>query len=196
MNISLNELADLATKIGEILDRLEIPFFLTGGVVASFYGEQRMTQDVDMVVNLAEAEKNITDLLFHELEKRFMISRSAFDEAVTRKRMFQVLDLETMLRADIYVGGMSLERFDRAVSAEIVPNVFLPIASPEDSILSKLVWIKKGSGRSKQDVVAMLRIQTRLDTDYLDQTARQLGVEDILEEMRQIAKRNDPNEIY
>ncbi len=196
MNITIQELADLAAKIGKILTRLEIPFFLTGGIVASFYGEQRMTQDVDMVINLAGTAEDTRNTLLRELEKHFMVSRSAFDEAVTRKRMFQVLDLETMLRADIYVGGMSLERFDRAVSVEIVQDTSLPIASPEDSILSKLVWIKKGSGRSKQDVVAILRIQTELDTEYLDATAKKLGVDAILEEMRQIADRNDPHEIY
>ena len=196
MNITLQELADLAVKIGTILNQFHIPFFLTGGVVASYYGEQRSTQDVDMVINLlgvGNAEKNA---LFRELEKQFMVSRSAFDDAVSRNSMFQVLDLQTMLRADVYVGGMGKNRFDRAISSEIVPGVFLPVSSPEDAILSKLVWIKMGSGRSKQDVVAMLRIQTDLDTVYLEQTAKELDVFPILEEMRGIVARNDPLEIY
>lgn len=70
------------------------------------------------------------------------------------------------------------------------------MVSPEDSILSKLVWIKMGSGRSKQDVVAILRVQTELDTGYIERMARKLDVEDILAEMRAILERNNPEEIY
>jgi hypothetical protein len=196
MNGTIEELAELAGKIGGIMKEMQIPYFLTGGVVSSFYGEQRSTQDVDVVISLANTKKEDVDKLFQELQKQFMVSRSAFDEAISRNRMFQALDIKTMLRADINVGGMSFDRFDKIIEEEIFPNVFVSIASPEDSILSKLIWIKKGSGRSKQDVVAMLKIQTKLDWEYLSGMAKQLAVQNILEEMKQIADRNDPQEIY
>jgi hypothetical protein len=103
--------------------------------------------------------------------------------------------MNTMLRADIYTDSVLPCRFERIVEAEIVEGIPLPIASPEDSILSKLHWIKLGSGRSRKDVVAMLRVQENLDNVYLESTAEQLGVTAILDELRQIAESYDPNVI-
>ena len=100
-----------------------------------------------------------------------------------------------MLRADIYTASVLPCRFERIVQAEIVDGVPLPISSPEDSILSKLYWIKLGSGRSRKDVVAMLRVQEHLDNAYLEATAEQLEVKPILDELRKIAENYDPNVI-
>jgi len=193
MNIDLPELAALAEKIGAIFERHGLRYHLTGGVVASHYGEMRNTQDVDIVVDMDACKDRQT--LFQDLKKEFYVDRRAFDEAVRMKSMFQVLDMNTMLRADIYTSSLLPRRFDNIVTAEIVEGVSLPISSPEDSILSKLHWIKLGSGRSRKDVVAMLRVQENLDNEYLETTAEQLGVQAILDELRQIAESYDPNVI-
>jgi len=110
------------------------------------------------------------------------------------KTMFQVLDMDTMLRLDIYTASLLPGRFNRIAMTEIVDGVSLPISSPE-AILSKLYWIKLGSGRSRKDVVGMLRIQENLDNAYLEATTEQLGVKPILDELRKIAENYDPNVI-
>jgi hypothetical protein len=75
----------------------------------------------------------------------------------------------------------------------ILTGRVVPMIIPEDSILSKLVWIKLGSDRSRKDVVAMLRIQTNLDNEYLETTAEKLDVAKILKELRMIAESYNPN---
>ena len=191
MNIDLPELAALAERIGTIFGQHGLRYHLTGGVVASHYGEWRNTQDVDIVVEMDACKDR--QALFQDLKKEFYVDQGAFDEAIQMKSMFQVLDMETMLRADIYTASVLPGRFDRVVKAEIVDGVSLPISSPEDAILSKLHWIKLGSGRSRKDVVAMLRVQETLDNDYLETTAEQLGVKPILDELRLIADSYDPH---
>lgn len=191
MNIDIVELALLAKKIGKILEHYGMQYHLTGGVVASHYGEFRNTQDVDMVVDMDACKDKQS--LFLELKKDFYVDQSAFDEAIQMKSMFQVLDMDSMLRADIYTASILPNRFERVVSAEVADGISLPISSPEDAILSKLHWIKLGSGRSRKDVVAMLRVQEHLDNDYLEATAEQLGVKPILDELRQIAESYDPH---
>ena len=193
MNIDIEELAMLAKKIGEILARHGMQYHLTGGVVASHYGEARHTQDVDIVIDMDACKDKQS--LFLELKNEFYLDQSAFDEAIQMKSMFQVLDMDSMLRADIYTASILPSRFGRVVNAEIADGISLPIATPEDSILSKLHWIKLGSGRSRKDVVAMLRVQENLDNDYLESTAEQLGVKAILDELRQIADSYDPHVI-
>ena len=110
--------------------------------------------------------------------------------------MFQALDKENFYQVDLHVSGLVPNQLDRTRLQSLATGTQIPMVSPEDAILSKLVWIKMGSGRSKQDVVAMLRIQTDLDIAYLEQTAKELDVFPILEEMRGIVERNDPLEIY
>ena len=193
MNIDLQELAALAQKIGAILERYGMQYHLTGGVVASHYGEARNTQDVDIVVEMDACKDR--QALFLDLKKEFYVDQGAFDEAIQMNSMFQVLDIDSMLRADIYTASVLPGRFERVVKAEIVEGISLPISSPEDAILSKLVWIKLGSGRSRKDVVAMLRVQETLDNAYLEATAEQLGVKAILDELRQIAESYDPHVI-
>ena len=90
--------------------------------------------------------------------------------------------------SDIVPGALERRRDEKIMTGRIVPMV-----SPEDSILSKLHWIKLGSGRSKKDVVAMLRVQENLDNEYLESTAEQLGVKAILDELRIIADSYDPH---
>jgi uncharacterized protein (DUF1330 family) len=193
MNKELRELVELAKKIGEILDRYGMQYHLTGGIVASHYGDWRNTQDVDIVVEMDACKDR--QGLFQEFKKEFYIDQQTFNEAIRMKSMFQLLDMNTMLRADIYTASVLPCRFERIVEAEIVEGISLPIASPEDSILSKLRWIKLGSGRSRKDVVAMLRVQENLDNVYLEATAEQLGVKAILDELRTIADSYDPNVI-
>ena len=50
------------------LEQAEIPYFVTGSVASIFYGEPRLTHDVDIVVYLNK------DFLRNELEKRGLVS--------------------------------------------------------------------------------------------------------------------------
>ena len=58
------------------------------------------------------------------------------------------------------------------------------ILSAEDTILAKLEWFRRGgevSDRQWRDLLGVLKVQgDRLDGDYLQQMADQLGVADLL----------------
>jgi len=64
-------------------------------------------------------------------------------------------------------------------------NMHFPIASPEDTVLAKLVWFRKGgevSDRQWHDILGILKVQSkRLDFDYLRNWAARLSVSDLLE---------------
>ena len=51
------EIEDLLIKITGILDKLKIPYIITGGMAVSVWGRTRYTADIDIVVELLE--KNI-----------------------------------------------------------------------------------------------------------------------------------------
>lgn len=60
------------------------------------------------------------------------------------------------------------------------------VSSAEDNILHKLKWYQKGGEVSEQqwrDVLGVMKVQgEELDLSYLDQWARRLGLEDLLEQ--------------
>ena len=64
----------------------------------------------------------------------------------------------------------------------------LTVASPEDMILTKLEWFRKGgevSDRQWRDVRGLLKLQAgELDDAYLSKWAGTLGVDDLLERAR------------
>jgi hypothetical protein len=70
--------------------------------------------------------------------------------------------------------------------------VTVRFASPEDTLLHKLVWFRLGdeiSDRQWGDVLGVLRVQgERLDQAYLDAWATSLGVADLLERARTTAR--------
>ena len=52
---------------------------------------------------------------------------------------------------------------NRTSLCEISPGLTAPLVSKEDAILSKLLWIQQGSGKSRHDVIEMLKRDEDLD---------------------------------
>ena len=110
--------------------------------------------------------------------------KEAMREAIADKSLFQALDKRTYIRVDFHVGHSIPGEFDRSKIEEVFPGVFVPLVSREDAILSKLLWIKMGSHKSRQDVQMMLARKNPIDEDYLNQQAMALGVTDLLAELK------------
>lgn len=109
-------------------------------------------------------------------------------DAIERRSSFNVIHLETMFKADVFVfrnelGREAMARRERyQLSDESASSIFL--ASAEDIILSKLQWFRLGKGTSERqwlDVLGVLQVQgNRLDFSYLQRMAGQMGVADLL----------------
>ena len=197
MSDSLTMALDLTTqKIVAKLEKLEKPFAFTGGLATITYGDPRTTRNVDLIMKINPWERDFADKLADILSDDFFFSIESCREAIDEQTMFQAIDKETMFKVDIHLSDIVPGSCDRRCNVRIPTGRIVPMVSPEDSILSKLVWIKLGSGISRKDVVAMLRVQENLDTEYLETTAMQLGVEQILNELKIIAESYDPNVIF
>ena len=179
--ISTNDLKITLADVSAILLARGYKFHLTGGLASSFYGEPRFTQDIDIVIRVTVGES--LDLLIQDLSKQFIVDRHATEDAVRHKGIFQALHEETMIKVDFHVGEAIQGELLRSKNEEILLGVFVPLVSKEDAILSKLIWISKGSNKSRQDVKMMLKRRGEIDFDYLDVQATKLGVENILKEL-------------
>src|SRR5215831_12430669 len=100
-------------RILEVLDRLEIPYFVTGSVASSVYGIARTTLDLDLVVDLRE---NHIPQLVSELRADFYADPEMMSDALKRGRSFNLIHLATSYKIDIFPLGRdeySREAFQR-----------------------------------------------------------------------------------
>jgi hypothetical protein len=177
-----NAFWDTVAAITQVLKAWEIPFQLTGGIAASYYGEPRMTQDIDIVIQLDPA-LNVHEFC-QRFPERFPLDEAFLEEALREDTLFQVVDQTTFFKIDFHVGELVPGEMKRSVSVQVAPDLTVPLISKEGAILSKLHWIRLGSYKSRRDVIMILRGDDPVDEDYLMEQAHRLGLGELLEEMK------------
>lgn len=179
----------LARKVAVLLESLNIPYYIGGSVASSLQGEVRFTEDLDLVVSI---QPNQTQSILNVFSKDFYISEIAVDDAMRgRTSSFNIIDLETTEKADIFVmwndafAHSKMERRQLYIPVNRPASEAIYLCSPEDTVLQKLVWYrmtKNESQRQWRDVLGVLKIQgDRLDFGYLQKWAEELSLSDLLE---------------
>lgn len=162
-------------RISSILGGLGTPYHFTGGLASSFYGEPRFTQDIDLVIRLS-IDDPATSALLERLSTGYFINRQAIRDAIRRKSIFQALEEETGMRIDFHVGEKIPGELLRTECKEVAAGLSVPLVAKQDAILSKLLWIQLGSGKSKRDAIQMLKNPEDLDVAQLRVQALKLGL--------------------
>ncbi len=195
----MNSVLETATIVAEILERLGVPYFIAGSFASSAHGEPRATQDIDFVVALTP-EQVLT--LVAALEADFYVDRLAIYQAIAEEGSLNLIRWATMDKVDVFVrkmAGWAKEEFERrrpVTFALAGRTVTLYLASPEDTLLHKLVRFQQGSGVSERqwlDILGILRVQgATLDKAYLLEKAEELGVVHLLHRALAQAQRDLP----
>ena len=100
--------------------------------------------------------------LLDRLKGAFIVDYVSAAKAISERKMFQILHEETLLKVDIYLDEAIPGAHTRLQKIAIFSDIFAPIPCITDAILSKLVWVKKGSHKSRRDVWFMAQ---RLEPD-------------------------------
>lgn len=168
------EETELLKKVAKVLEGLDIPYIVTGGVAVTVWGRPRFTADIDIVVEISLSRSQ--DLLrsLKKIDKKIYISEAAVNQAVLGKGEFNLIHPDG-LKVDFWI--LEDDAYDRSrIKRGITKKVWgrnITFISPEDLILSKLIWYEKGrSTRQLEDIESIIAIQKKLDWKYIKRWAK------------------------
>ena len=175
---------DVLKLVAGRLEAADIPYMVTGSIAAGLYGQPRMTRDIDVVAVLHPPHATRLVKLF---EADFVCDADVMREAIANRRVFNIVHREALQKVDVIVRDdreYEVEKFDRRRRVDVDGHAIWMI-SPEDLVLSKLVWAKDSrSDLQLRDVRGILALQPALDRAYMDRWAIRLTVAGLLAECR------------
>lgn len=169
-------------RLIEMLERLSVPYMVTGSIAASFYGRPRATHDADVVIDPTPAQ---LDLLLQALEAAgFYVDADGARAALGQQRQFNAIETTRAVKIDLIVKKarpFSAEEFNRRQRVDFPFAGGVATVTPEDAILSKLEWARLAgeSERQLRDAAGIVEVQPSLDREYIRRWATQLGVLDL-----------------
>lgn len=182
------EALQVALLVVRLLEALGVRYHLGGSYASSIHGAPRQTQDVDLVADLDATQ---AEELVKALQPAFYADAEPARRAAEQRSSFNVLHLASGVKVDIFCPSdapfdrAELERSKAQTLRGLGAEVTIQVKSPEDTILRKLDWYRRGGEVSEQqwrDVVACLRAQEgNLDLEYLHRWADELAVRALLD---------------
>lgn len=154
-------------RVCQLFDAHHFDYMLSGSLALNIYTLPRMTRDIDMVVALTESNLD-SFLACFPLESAYYSYQAARD-AVRLHGMFNIIDFESGFKLDVIVLKPDPYRqteFKRRIRTELL-GFSATIVSPEDLILSKLIWMQDlDSERQREDISLLVKL-AELDWVYL-----------------------------
>lgn len=173
------EQSEFLKTLSETMERLALPYLITGSIASAAYGEPRFTNDVDVVVKLDPVRVGLFCAAFPPPD--YYVSLDAARDAVNTRFQFNILHLISGMKIDVIVATDSefdRLRFTRARRVQLGSNFSSMLASPEDVIIKKLEYFQLGgSEKHLRDIVGILKVQAdAIDPDYLAEWIARLNL--------------------
>jgi hypothetical protein len=166
------------------LDEAGVPYMITGSIAAGHYAQPRFTRDIDLVVEIGPGDAERLAALFGEA---FECDVAAIRAAIARQGMFNLIHTQAIVKVDFVVRKSRpyrVEEFGRRRRV-LIDGRSMWMVSPEDLVLSKLVWAKDSRSELQlSDVRQIIGAQPALDWPYVERWAEELRVLGLLGEVR------------
>lgn len=161
------------------LERLNLPYCITGSVAASVYGEPRLTADIDVVLLLGPQDIPALRKAFPEADY-YSPSDETLRATLESGGMFNLIHHASQFKADTYVAaGDPLHAWALEHRRRIdIGGTGAWIAPPEYVILRKLQFFREGgSDKHLRDIRFMLA-QTPIDRAFVAAEVARLGLQE------------------
>ena len=178
----LDDQSQVLVDVVDRLDREDLRYMISGSIALSAYVQPRMTRDIDVVVDVS-ADR--VDALLRAFHSGFYLDDAAARRAVAERRLVNAVHEATLVKVDLVIrkdAPFRRTEFERRQTVT-VHNRQMWIVSPEDLLLSKLVWrTESGSAIQLQDAIQLAALD--LDWTYVERWAAVLNVAAQVSEIR------------
>lgn len=166
----------------DVLEKLEIPYMVTGSVASIAYSKARLTLDMDIIVDLSSQQAK--ELGGNFISPDYHADLNSILEAIRNRGHFNIIHIPSGSKVDFYLlksDTFSQEEFTRRQRFAFDDNRDATFARPEDIILSKLDFYKEGgSEKHLGDIRQMIIIiGDALDISYIEFWSNQKSTYDI-----------------
>jgi hypothetical protein len=164
------------------LNALQIRYIIGGSVAAIFYGEPRLTHDVDFVIFLNHRDAQRLADVFATPDFYCPPLETILNETSREKRgHFNIIHNATGFKADMYLSGRDeLNAYGFQMRQPIqLEGETVVLAPPEYVVLRKLEYYREGgSQKHLRDIQSILNIsKARLDQPVLNEWVHRLKLE-------------------
>ena len=163
----------------EPLERLGLPYCITGSVAASVYGEPRLTADVDVVLLMRVEDISRLRAAFPDSDYYVPPEETLRLEAArTARGMFNLIHHASQFKADVYlVARDPLHAWALKHRRRIaLGNGDVWIAPPEYVILRKLEYLREGDQDKHVRDIRFMLAATTVDRKFLEAEVTRLGL--------------------
>jgi hypothetical protein len=180
------EPSELLRRFVEVLERLHLPYLVTGSMATMAYGEPRFTNDIDVVVALP---LDLVDAFCASfLAPEFYCYHEAAKQAVQERSQFNIIHLESGLKIDVMIpddSEFNRSRLARGVRVRSQSGIEICFASPEDVIIKKLEYYRVGgSEKHVRDIAGVLKLlEERVDRAYITSWASRLQLAEVWQDV-------------
>ena len=186
------ELKAFFTYMIAVLERLDIAYMVVGGFAAIFYGQPRLTIDVDIVVDMKL--RHIKPFVAAFSIRDCYVSEESIRDSLQRRYPFNVIQPKTGAKVDLV--PLPRDPFTRAAFGRRQRLVYDEAGhsgmfiTPEDIIVAKLVAHREtGSDKHLLDAQGVLVILWgELDLNLIRRRARSAGVMELFERLLAAAR--------
>ncbi len=170
------------------LESIGAPYMVTGATAAILYGQPRVTNDLDVVLSLDDANRGALLRAFPETE--FYVPPESVirtEQARTQRGHFNLIHHESGYKADIYLAGADpLHAWALPLRRRMRWNedLGLAVAPPEYVVLRKLEYYREGqSAKHPADIRAICEV-TGVDEGMLSPWLERMGLGSLWQKLK------------
>ncbi len=191
--VSPQELSGFFATVVQKLEQLSLLYMVAGGFAAIFYGEPRLTVDIDIVLDLNTS--HIQPLLAAFPFPEYYLSEETMRDSIRRRFPFNIIQTATAAKVDLIplpddvFSRMAFSRRQQLVFDQAGTKAWF--ISAEDMVLAKLfAWQQTGSDKHLRDVKGVLVTQWgTLNLDLIRRAAAQRNLLAQFEQLYEAARR-------
>jgi len=170
-------------------DQLSLDYFITGSVASLVYGEPRLTNDIDLIVNLHERDIEKFCKIF-PLDIFYCPPKEVIFVELFRKSRghFNLIHHESGFKADVYLLGtdpfQKRALQNRKTIEYMGDNIYL--APPEYVIIKKLEFYKEGGAQKHLDDIASIlkNSSDEINFNFLQNKINDFGLSELFNKVQ------------